>query len=71
MTLYLNVCWQFCKSIELNFEYIYQLEYLSTVESLLSDIQRATSNDPLCYVDETLQEATDGAVVIHLEVNDI
>ena len=66
MTLYLNVCLQFWKSIELNFG-----EYVSTVEPLLSDIQGATSNDTPCYVDETLQEATYGAVVIHLEVNDI
>ena len=66
MNLYLNVCSQFCKSIEFNFG-----EYVSTVEPLLSNIQGATSNDPLRFVDETLQEATYGAVVIHLEVNDI
>ena len=52
--------------MELNFG-----EYVSTVEPLLSDIQGTTSNDAPCYVDETLQEATYGTVLIHLEVNDI
>ena len=66
MTLYLNVCLQLRKSFQLNFG-----EYVSTVELLLSDIQGATSNDPPCYVDATLQEATYHAIVIHLGVNDI
>ena len=37
----------------------------------LSDNQEETCKDPLCYVDVTLQEATDDAVVIHLGVNEI
>ena len=37
----------------------------------LSDIQGATSINPPCYVDATLQEAKYDVVVIHWGVNDI
>ena len=61
----------FAKVLNLTLSIYINLSIYQLYISLLGDIQRATSNDPLCYVDETLQEATDGAVVIHLEVNDI
>ena len=56
-----------------NFAKVLNLTLVSMCQLLslyLSDIQGATSINPPCYVDATLQEATYD-VVIHLGVNDI
>ena len=57
-----------------NFAKVLNLTLVSMCQLLslyLSDIQGATSINPPCYVDATLQEAKYDVVVIHLGVNDI